>query len=152
MTTGISRDQAKEWWLRCVSCSEASATLINRDGGDEAPLIEQASHLFSGGFMHQGHACGHLWGAVLVAGMRASKTGKDEHAKSAAALHAANRLVKVFSEDGWALTCRENTGVELTDKVFQRFRVRLHRRTVYKVLKKGLPSLRSKDGAQSTAS
>lgn len=114
MTTGISRDQAKEWWLRCVSCSEASATLINRDGGDEAPLMEQASHLFSGGFMHQGHACGHLWGAVLVAGMRASKTGKDEHAKSAAALHAANRLVKVFSEDGWALTCRENTGVELT--------------------------------------
>ena len=47
---------------------------------------------------------------------------------------------------------KTNTGVELTDKVFQRFRVRLHRRTVYKVLKKGLPSLRSKDGAQSTAS
>ncbi|MDP6832387.1 MAG: C-GCAxxG-C-C family protein [Alphaproteobacteria bacterium] len=114
MPAGISRDQAKQWWLRCVSCSEASATLINRDGGDEAPLIEQASHLFSGGFMHQGHACGHLWGAALVAGNRASRTVRGEHAKSAAALHAAIRLAEAFSEDGWSFTCRENTGVELT--------------------------------------
>ncbi|MDP6346526.1 MAG: C-GCAxxG-C-C family protein [Alphaproteobacteria bacterium] len=114
MADGISRDQAKAWWLRCVSCSEASTTLINRTAGAEAPLLEQAAHLFSGGFMHQGQACGHLWGAALAAGIRAAETSRDEHIRSAATLHAAIRLAERFSDDGWAFSCRENIGADLT--------------------------------------
>lgn len=114
MAGGISRDEAKNWWLRCISCSETSVTLVNREAGVEAPLFEQALHLFSGGFMHQGHACGHLWGATLGAGIRAAEKFSGTDAKSAAALDAACRLVGALSEDGWAFTCRGNTGFDLT--------------------------------------
>ncbi len=114
MAGALSREEAKQWWLRCISCSEASATLINRDAGVEAPLFEQALHLFSGGFMHQGHACGHLWGATLSAGLRAGEKFSGPDARSAAALYAAHRLVGALSEDDWAFSCRENTGFDLT--------------------------------------
>ena len=114
MAGGISRDEAKNWWLRCISCSETSVTLVNRDAGVEAPLFEQALHLFSGGFMHQGQACGHLWGATLSAGLRATESFSGTDVRSAAALDATRRLIAALPEDGWAFTCWQNTGFDFT--------------------------------------
>ncbi|MCP5085909.1 MAG: C_GCAxxG_C_C family protein [Rhodobacteraceae bacterium] len=87
-------------------------TLVNREASVEEPMLEQAMHLFSGGFMHQGHACGHLWGATLSAGIRAAETFSGADARSAAALDATCRLVGALSEDDWAFTCRQNTGFD----------------------------------------
>ncbi len=64
--------------------------------------------------MHQGQACGHLWGAALSAGIRASQELDGEAAISAAALEATRRLTAALSEDGWAFTCFENTGCDFT--------------------------------------
>ncbi len=68
---GISRQQSKYWFLNCIACSEASMTTQMRGFGFEEPSYEQAIHVFSGGFMHLGHACGLLTGAALATGFRA---------------------------------------------------------------------------------
>lgn len=104
------RGVAKEWWLRGVSCSEASFTTHNRCAGIEAPLEEQASHLLSGGMMHQGNACGLLSGAVLSAGLQAARRFDDDATRSAATLHAAVRLAEAYPEISGAINCREITG------------------------------------------
>lgn len=104
------RGVAKEWWLRCISCSEASFTTHNRCAGIEAPLEEQASHLLSGGMMHQGNACGLLSGAILSAGLQAAQRFGDEPTRSAATLHAAVRLADAFPETSGAVNCQEITG------------------------------------------
>ena len=107
------RGVAKKWWLRGVSCSEASFTTHNRCAGIEAPLEEQASHLLSGGMMHQGNACGLLSGAVLSAGLQAARRFDDDATRSAATLHAAVRLAEAYPEISGAANCREITGQSL---------------------------------------
>lgn len=114
------RGLAREWWLRGVSCSEASFTTHNRCAGIEAPLEEQASHLLSGGLMHRGDACGLLSGAVLSAGLQAARRFEDNATRAAATLHAAVRLAEAFSEASGAIDCWEITGqslVRLGEKV-----------------------------------
>ena len=104
------RGVAKEWFLRCTSCSEASFTTHNRCAGVEAPLEEQASHLLSGGMMHQGNACGLLSGAILSAGLQAAQRFDDDATRSAATLHAAVRLADAYPQTSGAVNCREITG------------------------------------------
>jgi hypothetical protein len=113
------RGVAKEYWLQCVSCSEASFTTHNRCAGIEAPLEEQASHLLSGGMMHQGNACGFLTGAILSAGLQAARRFDNDTTRSAATLHAAVRLAKAYPEISGSINCREITGqsvITLKDK------------------------------------
>ncbi|MCP4898135.1 MAG: C_GCAxxG_C_C family protein [bacterium] len=107
------RGVAKEWWLRGVSCSEASTTTHNRCAGIATPLEEQASHLLSGGMMHQGNACGLLSGAVLSAGLQAARRFDDDAMRSAATLCASVRLAEAFRESSGAVDCREITGQSL---------------------------------------
>lgn len=107
------RRVAREWWLRGVSCSEASFTTHNRCAGIEAPLEEQASHLLSGGMLHQGDACGLLSGAVLSAGLQAARRFDDDATRSAATLHAAVRLAEAYPEVSGSIDCREITGQSL---------------------------------------
>ncbi len=98
MNEKVSRKLAKYWWLRCVGCSEASLTTQMRGFGFEEPVYEQAIHSFSGGFMHQGHACGLLTGSVLAAGFVAQERFQDDETMSGATLHAAIQLTKAFPE------------------------------------------------------
>lgn len=104
------RGVAKKYWLQCVSCSEASFTTHNRCAGIEAPLEEQASHLLSGGMMHQGNACGLLSGAILSAGLQAARRFDDDATRVSATLHAAVRLAEAYPEISGAVNCREITG------------------------------------------
>jgi len=113
------RGEAKECWLRCISCSEASFTTHNRCAGIEAPLEEQASHLLSGGMMHQGNACGLLSGAILSAGLQATRRFDDDATRLAATMYAAVRLAEAYPEFSGAVNCREITGqslITLTEK------------------------------------
>jgi len=113
MSEKISRKVAKYWWLRCVSCSEASVTTQNRGFAINEPAYEQAMHVFSGGFMHQGHACGLLTGAALAAGFAAQARFDNDKTRSGAALHAAMQLAKVYPETTSSINCREITEVSL---------------------------------------
>jgi hypothetical protein len=113
MTDGPSREVAKAWWLRCVSCSEGSMTTQMRGFGIEEPTYEQAVHAFSGGFMHRGDACGLLTGAVLAAGFEAKRRFGDAGTRSAAALHAAVRLAAGLPELAGSIDCRDFTETEL---------------------------------------
>lgn len=54
-------------------------TVVNREAELTLEAEEQAGHLFAGGLMHSGHACGMLLGAALAAGARASETFRSEH-------------------------------------------------------------------------
>lgn len=90
-----------------MACSEASVTIQNRGFGIDEPAYEQAIHAFSGGFMHQGHACGILTGAVLAAGFAARARFGDDEISTGAALHAAIQLAKAFPEITSSVNCRE---------------------------------------------
>jgi len=114
MREGISRETAKYWWLRCVACSEASMTTQMRGFGINEPAYEQAIHAFSGGFMHLGHACGLLTGAVLAAGFVARSRFDDDRTRSGAALHAAIQLAEAHLELTGSVNCGEITEVSLT--------------------------------------
>jgi hypothetical protein len=85
-----------------------------RGFGIYEPAYEQAMHPFSGGFMHLGHACGLLTGAVLAAGFVARSRFGDDGTRSGAALHAAIRLAKAHPELAGSVNCREITEVSLT--------------------------------------
>ncbi len=114
MSEEISRETAKYWWLRCAACSEASMTTQMRGFGMNEPAYEQAIHPFSGGFMHLGHACGLLTGAVLAAGFAARSRFDDDGTRSGAALHAAIELAKAYPKLAGSVNCREISEVSLT--------------------------------------
>ena len=107
MRVDISRELAKYWWLRCVACSEASMTTQMRGMGIDEAAYEQAIHPFSGGFMHLGHVCGLLSGAVLAAGFAARARFEDDPTRSGAALHAAIRLTQAYPELSSSVDCRD---------------------------------------------
>ncbi|MFV1976337.1 MAG: C-GCAxxG-C-C family (seleno)protein [Candidatus Scalindua sp.] len=114
MKESISRETAMHWWHRCVSCSEASMTTQMRGFGINEPAYEQAIHVFSGGFMHTGHACGLLTGAILAAGFVARARFDDDRARSGAALHAAIQLARAHPQLTGSVNCLEITEVSLT--------------------------------------
>lgn len=114
MKEGVSRELARYWWLRGVACSEASLTTQMRGFGFKKPVYEQATHTFSGGFMHQGYASGLLTGAVFAAGFVANERFQNNKTKSGAALHAAIQLAKTFPEYSGSINCQEITKINLT--------------------------------------
>jgi C_GCAxxG_C_C family probable redox protein len=111
---GISRQQAKYWWLNCIGCSEASMTTQMRGFGFEEPSYEQAIHVFSGGFMHLGHACGLLTGAALAAGFRARSQLEDEESITEATLNATIQITEAFPELTGSINCREITDISFS--------------------------------------
>lgn len=84
-----------------------------RGSGIDEPAYEQAIHAFSGGFMHRGHACGLLTGAVLAAGFVARARFDDDAIRSGAALHAAMKLAEAYPDLTSSIDCREITEVSL---------------------------------------
>lgn len=84
-----------------------------RGFGVEESTYEQAIHAFSGGFMHRGDACGLLTGAVLAAGFEAKRRFGDDATRSAAALHAAVRLVVALPELSGSINCRDIAETEV---------------------------------------
>jgi uncharacterized membrane protein YedE/YeeE len=85
-----------------------------RGFGIEEPAFEQAMHAFSGGFMHLGHACGLLTGAVLAAGFVARARFDDDRSRAGAALHAAILLAGAYPELAGSVDCLQITNVPLT--------------------------------------
>ena len=84
-----------------------------RGYGVEEPAYEQALHAFSGGFMHRGHACGLLTGAVLAAGFAARARFVDDRRRCGAALHAAIHLARAYPALAGAVDCATITEVSL---------------------------------------
>lgn len=113
MSEEISVESAKYRWLRYVSCSEASMTTQMRGFGINELAYEQAIHVFSGGFMHRGHACGLLTGAVLAAGFVARSRFDDDRLRSGAALYTAIQLTMAYSKLTGSVNCLEITDVSL---------------------------------------
>jgi len=105
---------AKYWWLRCISCSEASMTTQLRSVGDGNQALEQASRPLSGGFMHTGQACGLLTGAILAAGVLASERFEDDDTAITATVFTASRLATAYPELSGTVNCLEITGIDLT--------------------------------------
>ncbi len=110
----VIRKQAKYWWLNCIACSEASMTTQMRCFGFEEPSYEQAIHIFSGGFMHLGQACGLLTGATLAAGFGARARYKEEKLITEAALNATIRLTEAYIELAGSINCCDITEVSFS--------------------------------------
>jgi len=106
---------ARHWWWRCLACAEASLTTQMRGYGLAEPAYEQAVHAFSGGVLHQGHACGLLTGAVVAAGFAARERFAEAPRRCAAALHAAIGLASAYQDLAGSLECRAITGVSLRE-------------------------------------
>jgi len=115
MNEVVSKELARWWLFRCISCSEASLTVQLRAFGIEEPLYEQALHVFSGGFMHLGYACGLLTGTAVAAGILTSKRFADSETASAAALDATRQLVKAYPEIAGSIDCRKITEISLNN-------------------------------------
>ena len=96
------------WFNRCLSCSEAMFTILNRACGAVLETEEQAAHALAGGVLRQGHACGLLWGSALEAGLRArSGYADDPETAGVAAVIWSGRLVEEFRSFAGAVNCRE---------------------------------------------
>jgi hypothetical protein len=113
MVHRIPSGLAKRWWLKCISCSEASMTTQLRSVGEGHGAFEQASHALSGGFMHTGRACGLLTGAILAAGVQARVRFDDDDTAIAAAVFTAGRLAQAFPSLTGSVNCGEITGIDL---------------------------------------
>ena len=110
----INKQMAREWFVRCLSCSEAMFTILNRGRGIELPLLEQAAHPLAGGFLRQGHACGMAWGMGLAAGVRAAQRFSDAEEAVEAALLVMTRAGGEFASLAGSINCREITDCALT--------------------------------------
>jgi hypothetical protein len=113
MSDVINKKMARDWFLRCVSCSEATFTILDRGAGLELDDLEQAAHPLAGGFLSQGHACGMVWGTGLAIGVRAGKRFDDPEAAASAALTVMVRAVDEFEKMAGSINCREIIGCSL---------------------------------------
>jgi len=103
----ISKRMVRDWFLRSVSCSEATFTILNRGAGLELDDLEQAAHTLSGGFMMQGHACGMIWGTGLAIGARAVERFDDAGAAGAASLSVMMKAAAEFEKVAGSIDCRD---------------------------------------------
>ncbi len=115
-------NDAKQWWIDCVSCSEAGCTIIDRGFGAEQTFYEQAAHLLSGGLGLAGNGCGALaaGGVALTAKHYVARGSTPRDSRLRAAIqelglspgfrHASNQLLEGFRDRFGSELCLEITG------------------------------------------
>ncbi|WP_340198844.1 C-GCAxxG-C-C family (seleno)protein [Ascidiimonas sp. W6] len=108
------KNDAKEVFKQCGTCSRTFAYILNREFKHLKEHEERALNPLAGGIMNQGYQCGMLWGAALAVGAESYRKNKDTEKATAIALRATQRIMKSFIEKSGATNCRDIIGYDLT--------------------------------------
>ncbi len=116
---GISSLRTVGAFLNGRACSNTLFNVLSLAFGNPMQPEEGAAMPLAGGIMQHGYQCGMIWGASLAAGARAyHKFGRSSQAE-AAAIVAAQRLVKSFHENNGAINCLEITDIDKSSSSWQ---------------------------------
>jgi hypothetical protein len=102
-------DLKKLFW-KLGSCSRTLNYVLDREFGHTNEVEERAADPLAGGIVQRGHQCGMLWGSALAAGAESYRRYGEGGSAVAAAIMAAQRLVKSFAARTGTVNCREITG------------------------------------------
>ncbi len=109
----LPKNDTKEAFRKCGTCSQTFAFLINREYEHHDPIHEKALDTLAGGIFREGHQCGMLWGAALATGAEAYKRSNTLKEAKAMALVASHELLEAFQNRANSIECREITGVQM---------------------------------------
>lgn len=107
------KNDAKEVFKKCGTCSRTFAHLLNREFAHPKEHEERALNPLAGGIMNQGFQCGMLWGASLAIGAEAFRRNKKLDQASAIAITATQHVMKSFLERSQTTNCKEIIGYDL---------------------------------------
>ena len=96
------------------SCSEAMLLVGSQALGVESPLIPDIALGLGSGLGRQGHTCGVILGAALVAGLAAARRETGRARRKKAALAAVAEMCREFEERHGSTECRALIGLDLT--------------------------------------
>ncbi|MFH1892623.1 MAG: C-GCAxxG-C-C family protein [Candidatus Zixiibacteriota bacterium] len=93
--------------------------VLNRAFDQSSRLEENATAPLAGGIMQHGYQCGMIWGAALAAGAQAYRLFGPGPQAEAAAILAAQRLVKSFRVRNKHINCLEITDLDKSSSTMQ---------------------------------
>ncbi|GAA4941021.1 hypothetical protein GCM10023314_12430 [Algibacter agarivorans] len=115
MNTSIQhKNDAKEIFKKCGTCSRTFAHILNREFGNVKEHEERALNPLAGGIMNHGHQCGMLWGAALAVGAESYRTHKDLEKAIPIAVNATQHIIESFVKYSGAKNCKDIIGYDLT--------------------------------------
>ncbi|TBN04328.1 hypothetical protein EYD45_06830 [Hyunsoonleella flava] len=118
MNTSVEqKNDAKEVFKNCGTCSRTFAHILNREFGHIKGLEERALNPLAGGILNQGHQCGMIWGAALAVGAESFRKFNNQDQAIAVAVSATQRILKSFIKQSGAKNCKEIIGYDLTSIV-----------------------------------
>ena len=95
------------------SCSEAMLLVGSQALGIDSPLIPDIALGLSSGLGKQGHTCGVVLGAAMVAGLAAAQRESDRARKKRAVSAAVAKICAEFEKQHGSTECRTLTGLDL---------------------------------------
>ena len=108
-----SKNDAKEVFRKCQTCSRTFAYLLNREFGHPKKQEEVALNPLAGGITNRGYQCGMLWGASLAVGAEAFRRNKNLDQAISTAIIATQHVMNSFMERTQTSNCKEIIGYDL---------------------------------------
>ncbi len=112
-----TKNDAKQVFRQCGTCSRTFFHLLNREFGYNKDLEEKGSDPLAGGIMQLGHQCGMLWGSAMAVGAESFRRNDDTDEAIGRAIKATQHLVKSFSDRTHTLNCREITDTDFSKTI-----------------------------------
>lgn len=114
MSTFIkTKNDTKEVFRKCGTCSRTFAYLLNREFDHPKEHEERALNPLAGGIMNRGYQCGMLWGASLAVGGESFRRNKKREQAIAIAITATQHIMRSFIERSQTANCKEIIGYDL---------------------------------------
>lgn len=108
------KNDAKEVFRKCGTCSRTFAFLLNREFGHPKKHEELALNPLAGGILNQGYQCGMLWGAALAVGAESYRRHKDLEKSTVVAVNATQHIIESFVKRSGTTNCKDIIGYDLT--------------------------------------
>ena len=118
MNTSINdKNDAKEVFKKCGTCSRTFAHILNREFGHVKQFEERALNPLAGGIMNRGYQCGMLWGTVLAVGAESFRKHEDSEKATAIAVIATQDIIESFVKQSSGTDCKDIIGYDLTSVI-----------------------------------
>ena len=112
-----AKNNAKEVFRKCGTCSRTFAHLFNREFGHPQEHEEKALNPLAGGIMNGGYQCGMLWGATLAVGSESYRRNNNLDKAINVAIGATQNIMESFVKKTNTVNCKEIIGYDLNSKL-----------------------------------
>ena len=109
-----NKNDAKEVFKKCQTCSRTFAHLLNREFEHPMEHEERALNPLAGGILNQGHQCGMLWGTALAIGAESFRKHKNLDKAITITVNATQDIITSFVKTSGATDCKDIIGYNLT--------------------------------------